>query len=533
MPSAQNSLRGKPIATLLAVAIGLFMVSLDSTVVHIANPTIAADLGTSFAELQWITNAYLLGLAVFLILGGKIGDRFGRRRMYIIGVIAFAITSVAIGLVGTTAGVIVFRALQGVSAAILMPQTLSLLRATFPREKFAMAVGAWGGISSVAIAAGPIVGGALVATLGWEYIFYVNAPIAIIGVVFSAIVLKESKAQREAGHFDVLGVILLAAGLASLIIAIVEAASWGWGSFLTIGTFALSAVFLALFIFVETKVVNPLLPLSLFKSAGFTLGGVAIATNFFTLLGVTFFLTLYLMNLRGNDGLLAGIMLLPLSGVSIFASPIGAIVAHKITAKWTMVTGLLLIAVALSALISAGTATPYIGLAIPFVVLSFGVGFTMTSAADLIMGGAPVHHAGVAGGFQATMLQLGGALGTAVFAAIISAIVNAQAPAHGLTGDETGALAQGLAPERLTATDVADAQNVFLSGFHSALIVGAATAFVVAMLVMICVRNPRQHQPVIEATLAGAGATSAPTAVSATDQSHSDTNTGVREVVNA
>ena len=163
----RRPLRGNPALTLAAVCFGLFMVGLDGTVVSIANPAIAQSLGTNFAELQWITNSYLLGLAVFLILGGKLGDRFGRRRMYLIGVAAFAITSVAIGLVGTTEGVIIFRGLQGLSAALLMPQTLALLRATFPPEKFGIAIGIWGGVSSVAIAAGPILGGLLVGTLGW------------------------------------------------------------------------------------------------------------------------------------------------------------------------------------------------------------------------------------------------------------------------------------------------------------------------------------------------------------------------------
>ncbi|MCU1446457.1 MAG: transporter [Cryobacterium sp.] len=153
-------MRGNAGLSLAAVCFGLFMVGLDGTVVSVANPAISDSLGTSFTELQWITNSYLLALAVFLILGSKLGDRFGRKKMYLIGVTAFAITSVAIGLVGTTEGVIAFRALQGLSAALLMPQTLALLRATFPREKFGMAIGIWGGASSVAIAAGPIVGGA-------------------------------------------------------------------------------------------------------------------------------------------------------------------------------------------------------------------------------------------------------------------------------------------------------------------------------------------------------------------------------------
>ncbi len=500
-----RTFRGNPAATLIAVAFGLFMVSLDATVVSIANPAIAADLGTSFTQLQWITNVYLLGLAVFLILGGKIGDRFGRRRLYLIGVVAFAVTSVAIGLVGSAEGVIIFRALQGASAAMLMPQTLALLRATFPREKFGMAVGAWGGVSSVAIAAGPIVGGALVATLGWESIFFVNAPIAVIAVVFTAFAVKESTAERETGRVDVLGVVLLALGLASILIGIVQAESWGWGSLLTIGALVLGLVLLGLFVLVESRVANPLLPLSLFRSPRFSIGGLAIATNFFALMGVTFFLTLYLMNLRGIEGLTAGIMLLPLSGVSIVASPLGAVVVSRIGSRWTMVLGLLAIAASFFALTATAADSPYLGMAVPFVVLSFGVGFTMTAAADAIVGSAPVHQAGIAGGFQATMLQLGGALGTAVFAAIVSAGTAGGAASLGL-GDAAGdGLAQGIVPDGLGGAETLIAQEAFLGGFHAALLTGAIVALVVAVLAAVFVRDRREvpAETVIEETLEG------------------------------
>nr|WP_314840952.1 DHA2 family efflux MFS transporter permease subunit [uncultured Microbacterium sp.] len=484
-PSRRSTLRGNPTATLVAVSFGLFMVGLDATVVSIANPAIAADLGTTFAELQWITNSYLLGLAALLILGGKIGDRFGRRRTYIAGVIAFALTSVLIGVAGTTEGVILFRALQGASAAMLMPQTLALLRATFPREKFGMAVGIWGGVSSVAIAAGPIVGGALVATLGWQSIFYINAPIAVIGVAFAASALKESTSEHARGRFDVLGVVLLGAGLASIVIAIVQAEAWGWGSLLTLGVLALGIVLIALFVVVERRVQDPLLPLGLFRTARFSIGGLAIGTNFFTLLGVTFFLTLYLMNFHGVAGLLAGVMLLPLSGVSIIASPLGAILVSKIGVRWSLVTGLLLITAALLGLIPAtGAEMSYPGMVAAFIALSFGVGFTMTAAAESIVGGAPVQYAGVAGGFQATMLQLGGALGTSIFAAIMAGSVARGTEGDSLSPAQLGEVSQGIIPASSAA-----AADAFLAGLHLAMGTGAVIALLVAVLAAVFVRT--------------------------------------------
>lgn len=482
------TLRGRPAATLIAVSFGLFMVGLDATVISIANPAIAAGLEASFTELQWITNVYLLGLAVFLILGGKIGDRYGRRRVYIVGVAAFAVTSVAIGLVGSAEGVIIFRALQGISAAILMPQTLALLRATFPREKFGMAVGIWGGVSSVAIAAGPVVAGALVATFGWESIFYLNAPIALIGIVFSAFVLKESTADRAEGRFDIPGVVLLALGLGLILLGIVQAQTWGWGSFLTIAAFVIGLIVLVQFVRVEARMRNPLLPLSLFRAPGFTIGGLAVAANFFGMMGITFLLPLFLMNMRGIDGLRVGLMMLPLSAVTVIAAPIGAVLVSKIGTRWTMITGLLLIAASFIALTTVTMDSPYLAMAIPLVLLSLGAGFTMTSGSDSVVGSAPVHHAGVAGGFQATMLQFGGALGTAVFAAIVSASVAGETAALGLTDTDRGALSQGTVPETLDGARAVTAQNAFLDGLHTAMITIAVIAIAVAALAFLVVR---------------------------------------------
>lgn len=490
---ARSPLRGHPVAALLAVSLGLFMVGLDATVVSIANPAIAESLGTSFTQLQWITHAYLLGLAVCLILGGTLGDRFGRRRIYIVAVVAFALSSIGIGLIGSATGVIILRALQGVSAALLMPQTLSILRATFPREKFGMAVGIWGGVSSVAIAAGPIVGGALVAALGWESIFFINAPIALLTVVFTAFVVRESRASSASVRFDVPGVLLLTLALGGIVLAIVQSEDWGWGDARTLGLLAGALVVLALFVMVEARSSHPLLPLKLFREPGFSIGGLAVGANFFALLGVTFFLSLYLMNLRGVDGVTAGIMLLPLSAVSIVASPIGAVLVARIGARVTMTIGLALVAASLLALTPTGVDSPYPAMAVPFVTLALGVGLTMTAGADAVVGSAPVHLAGVAGGFQAAMLQLGGALGTAVCAAVVGAGTARGSADLGVDHAETDALAQGVVPSGLTGPSVALAQDAFLTGLHEARVVGAVVTGAAAVLAALLLRTRTRH----------------------------------------
>ena len=210
--SHRKHIRGNPWWTLAAVSIGVIMVGLDASVVAIANPHIAADLHASLPDLQWITNAYMLALAALLVFGGKLGDRFGRRKVFFIGVVGFAAASIGIGLAGTVAGVIALRTLQGVFGALLMPATLAIIRSTFPPEKLNTAVGIWGAASGVSIAAGPIVGGLLVEHVNWESVFYINAPIAVAAVLIGALAIVESRSGQ--GHrMDVPGIATLSGGL--------------------------------------------------------------------------------------------------------------------------------------------------------------------------------------------------------------------------------------------------------------------------------------------------------------------------------
>ncbi|MCD9199573.1 MFS transporter [Aeromicrobium wangtongii] len=488
---------GRPGLTLAAVCFGLFMVGLDSTVVHIANPAIQTDLGATFGELQWVINSYLLALAVFLIPGGKIGDRFGRKRLYLIGVAIFAVASVAIGLVGSIEGVLVFRALQGLSAAMLMPQTISLLRATFSREKFGMAVGIWGGISSVSIAGGPLVSGVLVEHLGWEWVFYINVPIAIIGLVFGAWAITETPKVTE-GRIDLAGIILLGLVLFGVVFAVVQAQVWGWGSGRTIGLFVAALVLFAIFLRVESRVQFPLLPLALFRSAGVSVGGLVFVANFFAILGVTFLITLFLMNTLGHSTTRAGLMMLPMSAFSIPSAPIGALLTAKIGPRKVAAGGLTLMAIGLALLTQVDASTSYWWMAIPFVIIAFGSGFAIPSGADLIVGGAPVHLAGVASGFQTTCIQIGGAIGTAVLSAIVATKVAPAALAAGLPDSAAEAGAAGVVFDGIPSIN-----DGFISGVHIGLVVAAGLCIVIAALVMIAVREPKHHdvETIVEETL--------------------------------
>ncbi|WP_434091091.1 MFS transporter [Streptomyces flaveus] len=509
-----RGLRANPWLTLIAVAFGLFMVGLDGSVVSIANAEIARDLNATTAELQWVTNSYLLALAAALILGGKLGDRFGRRTLYLVGVVGFTIASVAIGLVGSVEGVIAFRAVQGLFGAMLMPNTLALLRAVFPPKKFGMAVGIWAMISSVSTALGPIVGGLLVEHVNWESVFYINAPIGVIALVFGLVVLPQSRNEAAASEkFDVPGVVLLAGGLLAVVFGVVKGETWGWTSAGTLGAIVGGLVVLVLFGWYETRVAHPLLPMRLFRNPALTIGTVVTALNFFILLGVIFFVMLYLQNVRGFTPVEAGVRTLPLSLVSMVASPLGAKLTEKFGPRLTMPLGMVLQAGAAFAMLAWSADSSYATMWPPFAALGLGVGMVMAASSDAIVGNAPVKDGGVAGGLQATSLQIGGALGTSVLVSIISSRVGSTLTDSltdaGVPGsvaarlDEAkDAVAMGVAPvtdampAQLRAAVTEGSQTAFMNGVHTAVLVTGILALVGAALAALGLRRRSDDEKV-------------------------------------
>ena len=510
-PPSPAPLRGRPWLTLVGVAFGLFLVGLDATVVSIVNPSIAADVGTTFAQLQWVTHSYLLGLAVTLILAGKLGDRYGHRSLYLAGLVLFTLASMAIGLSSSAAGLIGFRVLQGVAAGILMPQTLAMLRATFPRERFGMAVGIWGGVSSIAIAVGPTLAGALESAFGWQSVFFVNAPVAVVGLVYGLCLLPRTSFPA-AGRFDVRGVVVLGIGLVATVFAIVQSETWGWGDVRTLGLLALGLVVVVGFVGLEARTEartgDALLPPSLFRGTTVGTGGLMIAANFFVLMGSTFVLPMFFINLRGATGLEAGLMLLPMSAVSIVAAPIGAALVARIGTRATGTLSLALTAVGLLVLLNASATSAYGVMAVAFVVLAMGTGMTITAGAEAIVGSAPVHLAGVAGGFQSTCIQIGGALGTAVMSAVVAARVHSGTTALGLDEAELQGLAQGAVPGGLDAAGAQVAGDAYVSGMHTAFLVAAVLVLVVAAVAFVTLRGARRatvEQVVLETVEGEAG----------------------------
>ncbi|MFI6874195.1 MFS transporter [Streptomyces sp. NPDC050400] len=509
---APRGRRANPWLTLLAVAFGLFMVQLDASVVAIANPEIGRSLHASTADLQWVTNSYLLALAASLILGGKLGDRFGRRTFYLVGVAGFVVASVAIGLSGSITGVIAFRAVQGFFGGLLMPNTLGLLRSAFPPRKFGMAVGIWAMVSAVSTALGPIVGGLLVEHVSWESVFFINAPIGVVALAVSAAVLPLSRNATDRHRFDVAGVVLLAAGLLAVVFGVVKGETWGWTSAGTLGSIVGGLLVLAVFGRYETRVEHPLLPMRLFRVRALTVGTIVTALNFFVLLGVIFFVMLYLQNVRGLTPVEAGVRTLPLSLASLVASPLGAALTQRFGARVTMPAGMVLQAASMLGMLAWDTGSSYATMWPPFVALGLGVGMVLAASSDAIVGQAPVRDGGVAGGLQATALQIGGALGTSVLVSLISGRVGATLTgeltaagvpdrmADGL-GEARDAVAMGVAPVsdgmsgQLRAAVVEGSGQAFMNGVHTALTVTATLCVLGAVLAAVGLRGtgPARH----------------------------------------
>jgi EmrB/QacA subfamily drug resistance transporter len=503
-PAGQSGRRGHPSLTLISVALGVIMVGLDGSVVAIANPVIGEDLGASLSQLQWITNAYLLTLGVTLILAGKLGDRFGRRKMFLLGVVGFALASAGIGLIGSTTGVIALRVVQGAFGALLMPNSLAILRATFPPEKLNMAIGIWGGSSAISVALGPIVGGLLVEHVSWESVFFLNLPIAAIALAVGATVLLESRSNAEQ-HNDLPGIALLGAGLFAIVFGLIKAQEWGWTSGNTLGFLIGGIVLLIVFGLFEARTRFALLPMRLFKNRSLSIGTGTILVGFLGMFGVLFFLTLYLQNVHGYSPVQAGVRLLPLSISMMIGSPLGGALTEKLGPRPPLVAGLALLGAALLLMTGLEPDSGYGALWPPLLMVGFGLGFVITASAEAIVGNAPVDDAGVASGLQSTAIQVGGVMGTAILGSILSSqvgtvlyekLTDAGVPSN-LAKQLEGAkelVGQGAAPTQgvpanLQSAVVTGSHEAFMAGLHTSMLVGGILALAAAAAALFVQRT--------------------------------------------
>ncbi|WP_017622606.1 MFS transporter [Nocardiopsis chromatogenes] len=453
-PERGPGLRGSPWGTLVAIAFGVMMVALDGTIVAVANPAIGADLDASLAELQWVTHGYLLGLAVFLITAGKLGDRYGHRRVFIVGVVGFTLTSVAIALSSAVAPLVAFRILQGVFGATIAPAAMGLLRSSFPPDKLGRAFGVFGSLIGGATAAGPIVGGILVSAFSWHAAFLINIPVGLAALGLGVWLLGPNRPTDTSSRMDLPGIALLSVAIFALVWALVEAPAKGWSHPETLTVLAVSLAFGTAFVLWERKAEAPLLPLGIFRSAPISIGVVLMVLMALGLMGSLFFITFYLQGVLGLTPLQAGLQLLPLTAMmAVCATPAGRLI-DTVGTRIPTVGGLVSASVALFMLSRLTPDTGVVYTSVGFMLLGIGLSMVMTGATAAILTSAPVSLAGVASGMQQAAMQLGGSLGTAVLGAVLSVRVAATLPGH--FGDAGLELPEG---EGLTALQSAVAQG--------------------------------------------------------------------------
>ncbi|MGW5324605.1 MFS transporter [Streptomyces sp. NPDC004014] len=505
-PTPAAGLRGHPWLTLITVAVGVMMVALDGTIVAIANPAIQKDLGASFADVQWITNGYFLALAVCLITAGKLGDRFGHRQTFLIGVTGFAAASGAIGLSNSIAAVVTFRVLQGLFGALLMPAALGLLRATFPAEKLNMAIGIWGMVIGASTAGGPILGGVLVEHVNWQSVFFINVPVGALALLLGLLILLDHRAKNAPRSFDLPGIALLSGAMFCLVWALIKAPTWGWGDVKTWGFIGASALLFVLFALWETRVAEPLIPLGMFRSVPLSAGVVLMVLMAIAFMGGLFFVTFYLQNVHGMSPIDAGLHLLPLTGMMIVGSPLAGAAITKLGPRIPLAGGMAATAVAMYGMSTLEADTSSGVMSIWFALLGFGLAPVMVGATEVIVGNAPMELSGVAGGLQQAAMQIGGSLGTAVLGAVMASKVDSDLPGNWagaglpkLTPEQldqaSEAVQVGVAPvakgmpEQLVAKITSVAHDTFISGMSLASLVAAGVAAFAVLVALLTKRG--------------------------------------------
>jgi EmrB/QacA subfamily drug resistance transporter len=405
--------------TFVITSLGLFMVTLDNLVVTMALPVIRTDLGASLESLEWTVNAYTLTFAVLLLTGATLGDRFGRKRMFAIGMGIFTIASAAAALAPSVDALIVARALQGAGGAIVMPLTLTLLSAAVAPEKRGLALGAWSGIAGLAVALGPLVGGAVVEGISWQWIFWLNVPIGLVLLPLALRRLNES--YGPFGKLDLPGVGLVSAGLFGIVWGVVRGNGQGWTSFEVLGAIGIGAALVAAFVLWELRTPTPMLPMRFFRNRTFTATNVASLFMFFGMFGSIFLLAQFLQTVQGYSPLEAGLRTLPWTAMPMFISPIAGALSDRIGGRSLMATGLALQAGALAWLAAITDPNVAYGqLVPPFIVAGVGMSLFFAPVANVILSSVRRQEEGQASGANNAIRELGGVFGVAVLAAIFA-----------------------------------------------------------------------------------------------------------------
>jgi EmrB/QacA subfamily drug resistance transporter len=405
--------------TLGIVSVGLFMVVLDNLVINVALPSIHRQLGASIQALEWTVNAYVLSYAVLLLTGAALGDRFGRKGMFTAGIALFTASSAAAALAPTIGTLIAARAIQGVGAAIATPLTLTLLADAFPPNQRGLAIGVWSGISGIAVALGPLVGGAVIQLSDWHWIFWINVPIGAILVPLALSRLTESHGPSK--RFDVSGLTLSSAGLFGIVYGLIRAQTLGWTAAEVVISLAAGLALIAAFVRHELRTADPMVPMSFFAKRSFAVTNGISLSMYFGMFGSIFFLSQYMQNVLGNSPLQAGVKLLAWTGASMVVSPFAGVFSERFGARQFMVAGLTLQAIALGWMATvSGVGTGYASLVAPMVLAGSGMALVFAPSANAVLASVRTEQAGQASGATNSIRELGGTFGIAVLSTVFT-----------------------------------------------------------------------------------------------------------------
>jgi EmrB/QacA subfamily drug resistance transporter len=459
--------------TLGAMCFALFMVMLDNTVVNVALPSIQRDLHAQISALEWVINGYTLTFAVLIATGGRLGDIFGRRLMFLSGVVIFAITSATAGIAQDPAMLIASRAVQGIGAALMMPATLSIITHTFPAAERGRAIGTWAGVSALALSIGPVVGGFLTEYVSWRAIFFINLPVAAAAVAVTVFAVRESRDETVDRRVDYPGVVALTASLTAIVLALIEGNSWGWTSPAILTLLIGGALGLAAFVAIELRVSAPMVEFGLFKTRQFIGSNLVAFIITFAMMGTFFFMAIYMQDILGYGALEAGVRFLPTTMVIAVIAPIAGRLADRLGPSTPMSVGLAVLGVSMFMFAGVNTGTTYSDLIVPFVLMGIGIALVMSPMSTAAMNAVSVQKSGVASG----VLQMSRMIGASVGVAATGAIFQSQLG----SAFDPGQLAT--APEQARAT--------FIDALGSAMLLAAIVVVAGLVVSLTLVRGAR------------------------------------------
>jgi EmrB/QacA subfamily drug resistance transporter len=478
------------------MCLSLLLVSIDNTILNVALPTLALELDASSSQMQWIVDGYVLAFAGLLLLGGALGDRFGRRRALVTGLVIFAAASMCAAYVDTSTMLVLCRGVMGAGAALVMPATLSIITTTFrePTER-ARAIGVWSGVAGLGIALGPVTGGWLLEHFWWGSVFLVNLPVITLALVAAATVVPESR-DTHTPPIDMVGAALSIGALVSVLWAIIEAPHYGWTSASTMLAFGGGVVLLGAFVAWERHVEHPLLDIGFFSDRRFSASSIAIALVFFALLGSMFLVTQYMQVVLGYSALESGVRYLPLAATMLVVAPIAPRLAERLGTKVVVAGGLAIAATGMALLAGIDVGSDYGDLVRSQVVLALGMGLSMAPATEAIMGSLPPAKAGVGSAVNDTTRELGGALGIAVLGSLFASryASSLRPDVDDLPADVGDAAVDSVAGAAEAAAGIGGpagdallgaATQAFVDGLQLAATVGALTAVVGAVVAAV------------------------------------------------